>query len=189
MSSILDGVDRRIGLMVKLERDRRAWSIEQLAALAGVSKATISRIERAEGSASASLLVRVANALDMTLSALLASTEASMAPVSRRDEQPVWTDPETGYERRQIFAVPDHGVEVTEVTLPGNAEVTLPTYNGAAIRQIILVIQGEVEVCELGERVPLGLGDCLAFGQSEEVSFGNRKSAQARYLIINSRSN
>ncbi len=67
MSTLLDDPGPRIAARLRLERDSRGWSLADLAERSGVSKATISKIEREEVSPTAVILVRLAGAFDLTL--------------------------------------------------------------------------------------------------------------------------
>ena len=71
MDTLVDDLSQRLALRIKLERDGRGWSLAELAERAGVSKATISKIERAEVSPTAVVLVRLASAFDLTLAGLM----------------------------------------------------------------------------------------------------------------------
>ena len=71
MSLSLDDTGSRIAGRLRLERESRGWSLADLAERSGVSKATISKIEREEVSPTAVILVRLAGAFDLTLAGLL----------------------------------------------------------------------------------------------------------------------
>src|SRR5712692_5182361 len=114
MSVLLDDPAPRIAARLLLERDSRGWSLAYLAERSGVSKATISKIEREEVSPTAVILVRLAGAFDLTLAGLLLRAEGEGERLSRAAEQPVWRDPETGYLRTQVFCRPDHPLERSE---------------------------------------------------------------------------
>src|SRR6478735_8304228 len=118
MSHIVDESVRQLARRIRLERDGRGWSLVDLAERSGVSKATISKIEREEVSPTAIVLVRLAGAFDLTLAGLLLRAEGEGRRLSRAADQPVWRDPETGYVRKQVFSRPDHPVEIVRVELP-----------------------------------------------------------------------
>src|SRR5256885_9442545 len=117
MSTIVDHIDSTIAARIRGERTVRRWSLDELAERAAVSKAMISKIERAEVSPTAALLGRLSGAYGITLSALLADHEQHRGPV-RRVDQPIWRDPATGYVRRQVSASANSPVELTEICLP-----------------------------------------------------------------------
>ena len=118
------GVDQAIARRVRERREQLGWSLERLAGLSGVSRAMISRIERAENSATAALLSKLCFGLGITLSSLMADAERPPHSVVRRTQQRSWRDPETGYGRRMVSpAQTGSAVEIAEVDLPAGAPV------------------------------------------------------------------
>ncbi|MGO8833016.1 MAG: helix-turn-helix domain-containing protein [Roseiarcus sp.] len=188
MSVLMDDAGARIARRLRLERDARGWSLADLAERSGVAKATISKIERQEASPTAVILVRLAGAFDLTLAGLLVRAEGDGGRLSRAADQPIWRDPATGYRRRQMFARPDHPVEIVEVELPAGARVTLPASSYARIRQAVLAQAGALVIEEGGERHALGPGDCLGFGPPAQTTFANEGAAPCRYLVVLARS-
>ena len=184
MTSIIDDVSDRIAHRLRLERDSRGWSLADLAERSGVSKATISKIERAEVSPTAVVLVRIAGAFDLTLAGLMLRAEGQEERLTRSSDQPVWRDPETGYLRKQVFNRPDHPLEIIQVELPAGKRVVLPASSYARIRQAVWVESGSLVIIEAGERHELGTGDCLGFGAPSEVIFANEASATCVYVVV-----
>ena len=182
MSSLIDDTESRLARRLKLEREARGWSLADLAAHAKVGKATISKIERGEISPTAVTLVRLASAFDLTLAGLLVRAEGGDR-LSLAADQPLWRDPATGYVRRQIFARPDHPVELVEVELPPGARVTLPASSYAAIRQVLQLRRGELTLTEGAERRVLKAGDAVGFGPPADVAFANETDAPCRYIV------
>jgi transcriptional regulator with XRE-family HTH domain len=183
MDAIVDDLSQRLAQRLRLERDGRGWSLAELAERSGVSKATISKIERAEASPTAVVLVRLASAFDLTLAGLLLRAEGDGKRLSRAGEQPIWRDPETGYVRKQVFSRPDHPVEIVEVELPARRQVTLPASSYAHIRQLVWVRSGGLVISETGERHVLGAGDCLGFGAPADTTFANETNAPCIYVV------
>jgi transcriptional regulator with XRE-family HTH domain len=188
MGTIVDDLSARLAQRLRLERDSRGWSLADLAERSGVSKATISKIERAEVSPTAVVLVRLASAFDLTLAGLMLRAESQQGRLSRAAEQPVWRDPETGYLRRQVFVRPDHPIEIIRVEMPAKQRVTLPTSSYANIRQALWVLSGALVIIEGGERHELGTGDCLGFGPPTEVTFANETNSSCTYVVALARS-
>lgn len=184
MDTIVDEASERIAGRLRLEREARGWAQSELAARSGVSKATVSKIERGEMSPTAVTLVRLAGAFDLTLAGLLLRAEGPGERVSRASEQPVWRDPETGYVRQQVFARPDHPLEAVEVELPAGQRVVMPASSYAHIRQLVLVRSGELTLLEGHERHRLEPGDALGFGPPSEVTFANETARPCTYLVL-----
>jgi transcriptional regulator with XRE-family HTH domain len=188
MTTLVDESSARIARRLRLERDMRGWSLADLAERSGVSKATISKIEREEVSPTAVILVRLAGAFDLTLAGLLLRAEGEGNRLSRADDQPVWRDPETGYVRKQVFCRPDHPLEITRVELPAGKRIVFPASSYAHIRQAIWVQKGNLVILEGGERHLLSAGDCLGFGPPSEVTLANESSVSCTYLVVLARS-
>ena len=187
MSMIVDSLDARIGGRIKIERENRGWSLTDLAQRSGVSRAMINKVERGEASPTASLLGRLAGAFGLTLSMLLARMETDpIGRLVRASEQSRWTDPETGYIRRQIAPAPgsDIPLEVVQVELPAGASVTFAARNYASMRQLIWVLDGCLTFLE-GELVhTLRAGDCLELGPPADCTFQNDQSGTCRYVVV-----
>jgi transcriptional regulator with XRE-family HTH domain len=188
MTTILDDTTLRIARLVRAERETRGWSLADLAERSGVAKATISKIERAEMSPTAVVLVRLAGAFDLTLAGLFLRAEGERDRLSRAADQPVWRDPETGYLRRQVFSRPDHPLELVEVEMPAGGRVALPASSYARIRQLVWVRNGALVIDEGGERHRLGPGDCLGFGPPSDVVFENDGPGPCTYVVLLARS-
>jgi transcriptional regulator with XRE-family HTH domain len=184
MTTIIDDTGPRIARRLRLERDARGWSLADLAERSGVSKATISKIERDEMSPTAVLLVRLAAAFDLTLAGLLLRAEGERDRLSRVAAQPVWRDPDTGYLRKQVFSRPDHPLEVAQIELPPGQRVAFPAASYAHIRQVVWVQSGKLIIEEGGERHVLGAGDCLGFGPPSTVTLANETAAACRYVVL-----
>jgi len=188
MDTLVDSLSQRLAQRLRLERDSRGWSLADLAERSGVSKATISKIERAEASPTAVVLVRLASAFDLTLAGLMLRAESQGGRLSRAAEQAVWRDPETGYVRKQVFDRPDHPVEIVRVELPPRQRVTLPASSYAHIRQLVWVQSGSLVITEGEERHTLGPGDCLGFGPPVDTTFANEINTTCVYLVALARS-
>ncbi len=186
MDHKIDDTGRLIADRIRLERDARGWALAELAERAGVSKGTISKIERAEVSPTAVILVRLAAAFDLTLAGLLLRAEegGDAERVARAADQPVWRDPATGYLRRQILARADHPLEVVQVELPPGQSVTLPASSYAHIRQALWLQTGQITITEGAQRHQLAPGDCLPFGPPADVTFTNDGVVPCTYLIV-----
>lgn len=175
-----------IAARVKVEREGRGWSLSELAERSGVSKAMISKIERAEASPTATVLGRLSGAFGLPLSVLLALSEREAEReerrVAREADQPVWSDPETGYTRRAIS--PTHApVELIEVVLPAGVKVPYPASAFAFQYQQIWVIDGQLAFFEGPQRHVLKAGDCLLLGAPQDCIFFNPGAEPVRYVV------
>ncbi len=187
MSVLEDGITSAIARHVRLEREARRWSLADLAHRSGVSKAAISKIERGETSPTATVLVKLAGAFDLTLAGLLVRAEHGPEPVSRKATQPIWRDPATGYVRRQVFIQPDHPIEIAQVELPAGCRVSFPASSYTRVRRSILVLAGKLTLVEGGDPIELAAGDCIGSGPPVDITFANETGGTCIYLVILSR--
>ena len=168
---------------ISAERAGRKWSLADLADRCGVSRAMLSKIEREEASPTASVLALIASAFDVTLAELLTEPEADAARCVRAADQPTWTDPASGYRRRQVYLSARLPLELVEVDLPAGASVAIPASSYALIRQVLWVIEGRIAIIEGPSRTDLCPGDRLEFGPPADCSFSNESDQPARYLV------
>jgi len=183
MTQIVDEAELQLARRITQERRARQWTQADLARHSGVSKAAVSRIERAEISPTASTLVRLASAFDLTLAGLLLRAEGQDL-LSREADQPRWQDPGTGYVRQQVFAHPAHPLELVRVILPARQRVTLPAASYEHIRQLVWVHGGTLTVQEGGASHTLLPGDCLGFGAPGDVTFANDTDQSCQYAVL-----
>jgi transcriptional regulator with XRE-family HTH domain len=184
MYTTVDEAEARLARSVRQEREARGWSLADLAERSGVSRASISKIERGEASPTAVILVRLAGAFDLTFAGLLARAEGGTERLSRAAQQLLWRDPATSYLRRQIFERADHPVELVSVELPAAARIGFPASSYRRFRQLIWLNHGKLAITEGGVRHELEPGDCFAFGAPADVTLANETDAACRYLVV-----
>ncbi|MBS1183221.1 MAG: LacI family transcriptional regulator [Proteobacteria bacterium] len=176
-------MDRRIGARIRIERESRGWSLTELAERASVSRAMIHKVERGDSSPTANLLGKLSGALGLSMSTLMARAEAPEGRLLRRDDQPTWIDPDTGYLRRQVSPRSDLPMEIVEITLPAGKRVPMPASAYAFLRQFIWVLQGDLTFIEGGTRHDMHDGDCLELGPPTDCVFANHSSRSCTYAV------
>lgn len=180
-------IDAFLAARVRDLRRDRSMTLEQLATLSGVSRSMISLIERQETSPTAAVLNKLADAFGLSLPALFAG-DAPVAlpePVSRRADQQVWTDPASGYVRRQLSpAGVDTPVELVEVSFPAGATVVFDNpLRRTGVEQQLWLIRGVMDISHDGRTWHLQTGDCLAVSLGDRITFHNPGAQQARYIL------
>jgi transcriptional regulator with XRE-family HTH domain len=191
ISSMTDTtLDQRVAARAHELRAARGFSLETLAERSGVSRSMISLIERGESSATAVVLERLATGLGVTLAALFDAPgdgdDEPSGPVARRDEQPVWRDPASGYTRRNVSPVGvPQPMQIVEVHFPPRARVSFETgARDVRVDQQIWVLEGTIDVTIGDERHRLKQGDCLAMRLDQPTMFHNPTRKTARYAVV-----
>lgn len=187
MDVVEQGLNHRIGERVRTLRMQLGLSIEALAQKSGVSRSMISVIERGESSPTATLLDKIATGLDMSLASLFEDPGRKPCdPVSRRALQTTWTDPASGYTRRNVS--PDgvgSPIQIVEVSFPPNAHVAYESGpQGTQVHQQIWVLEGSIAFTTGATTYTLGAGDCLACTLDRQTAFHNRTAEPARYIVV-----
>jgi transcriptional regulator with XRE-family HTH domain len=179
------GIDALIAGRLLALRQAKSLSLAELAELSGVSKAMISKVERAESSPTAVLLGRLAAGLGVPLAELLTEDKGSPRRLRSRAEQDVWRDPEAGYLRRQVAERgATGGIEMVEIELPRSAQVGYPRWSGKPYRQCLWMLEGALRVDYGDERFELAAGDCLDFSVDRALVFKALGRAGCRYLLV-----
>ncbi|WP_151479881.1 helix-turn-helix domain-containing protein [Streptomyces albicerus] len=190
MSNMVDPLVGQIASRIRTERERRRWTLVQLADASGVSRAMINRIERGESSPTAVILGKLSAAFQLSVSSLLALAEGATddggdvaAGVRRPADALEWRDPATGYRRRQITG-PHFPAEIAEIRLPPGAHVPYPAAAFAFIRQVVWVLEGRLTFHEGDTVHELEAGDVIELGEPAPCAFANNSEAECRYAVI-----
>jgi transcriptional regulator with XRE-family HTH domain len=183
VSRMPDELTQSLATSVKDARLALGLTVSALAERSGVSRAMITKVERAEAQATAALLGRLSGALGLTLSELVARAEHDDRRLVRAADQARWVDPQSGYERRAVSPAPGGPLELVEIELPGGAEVSYPAATYAFLHQQIWVLRGRLLFLEGDEEHDLRAGDCLELGPPVACRFHNPGTRPSRYLV------
>ena len=178
-------IETRLADRLRTLRTERGWTLDELADRSGVSRATLSRLEKAEVSPTARVLGQICAAHGLTLSRLMHMVEAEFAPLLPRAEQPVWHDAESGFHRRSV-SPPAQSLagEVLEGTLDPGAEIAYDRPPRPGLEHHLVLLEGELAVT-VGERTHrLRPGDCLRYQLFGYSAFATPRHSGARYLIF-----
>ncbi|GAA4991937.1 XRE family transcriptional regulator [Kitasatospora paranensis] len=184
MGPDIDPLDLRLASRLAELRTGSGWSLEELARRADISRSTLSRLERAEISPTAALLGRLCRAYGRTMSQLLAEVEQDAAGLLRAHDQPVWTDPATGFVRRSV-SPPQSGMrgELVEGILPADASIAYDGPSVPGLEQHLWLLAGRLELTVQEQLHRLAPGDCLRFRLWGRSAFRNPGPEPARYVL------
>lgn len=177
-----------IARRVRELRDAHGLSLDALASRSGVGRSTISLIERGESSPTAAVLDKLASALGVALAALFedkaGGDEPEPSPVARVAEQPVWTDPGSGYMRRALSPAAPSPLQLVDVIFPAGQRVAYDSVpHNADIHQQVWMIDGAMQISVGEQQWRLEAGDTLAMRLDRHIVYHNPTTKPARYLV------
>jgi transcriptional regulator with XRE-family HTH domain len=183
-SPAADHVERRIAHRLARLRGERGWSLDALAERTGISRATLSRLERAELSPTAAMLGKLCTVYGWTLSRLMAEVETRAPNLVPATEQAVWKDPESGY-RRRVLSPPSPGLrgELVEVHLPPGAVVSFDASPVPGLEHHLWMLEGSLSLEVEGSIFRLRPGDCLRYVLAGPTRFQGTGKRDARYVV------
>lgn len=187
MSDQQPDINQHIAQHIRELRLAKGYSLDQLAARSGVSRSSISLIERAATSPTAVILEKLAAALDVSLASLFVfdTSVNQPQPLLRYAQQNQWRDPASGYLRRNLSSVSVVSpMQLVEVTFPAHTQVSYDFVpREVKVYQQIWLLHGQMQI-HLGEQsYTLQQGDCLSIQLNQPIVFQNSTTDEARYLV------
>lgn len=180
MSDLENGIGRRIADL----RRSRDWPLELLAEKSGVSRATLSRIERGDTSPTAVVLGQLARAFEVSMADLFGFGAPALDARVGRDDQPVWQDPETGFRRRSVSpSASGFRGSVIEGELPAGQTISYSLPPLPDLEHHLVLLEGALVMTVGDERYALSPGDCLRFRLNSPNSYHAPGPDPARYLL------
>jgi transcriptional regulator with XRE-family HTH domain len=180
-----EALGRQIADRLKSLRSAQGWSLDELAAQSGVSRATLSRLENAEVSPTAQVLGRLCAAYGLTMTRLMGMVEDDFSPLIRTRSQPAWEDRSVGFVRRSL-SPPSSALagEVLECELRPNACIDYSQPPRPGLEHHLLMLEGELVLTFEGKRHDLVSGDCLRYRLYGASRFETPPGTGARYLLF-----
>jgi transcriptional regulator with XRE-family HTH domain len=178
-------LDSQIAARLRALRAERNWSLEELAKRSDVSRATLSRLENAEVSPTASVLGRLCTAYGTTMSRLMRMVEEEFEPVVRGPAQWVWRDQATDFERRSV-SPPNAALagEVIECRLGAGTRISYPEASKPGLEHHLVMLEGQLSLTVNGMTHEVGAGDCLRYQLHGATEFVTADHTGARYILF-----
>lgn len=178
-----DALARVIGARVRHERGARGWTLDQLAAAAGVSRRMVVSVEQGAVNPSIGTLLRLSEALGVGLPALVEPPALPDERVTRAGTAAVlWRGEHGGTGALVAGTQSPDVVELWDWTMrPGERHSSEPHLAGT--RELLHVLEGSVRV-EIDDRVhELGSGDALTFRGDAAHSYACAGDGVARFSL------
>ncbi len=177
-------VNSRVARNINLARAARGLTFDQLAKKSGVSKGMLVQIEQGRTNPSVATLCRIANALGVTISRFVETSEepsARIIPASEAIE--LWQGRKgssgkllVGFDTPSLMEVWDWDL------VPGE------WYDGVAhptgTREVLYIQEGELTLSTDGAQHKAGATDILMFQADRPHRYANDGAARLRFLMV-----
>lgn len=164
---------------LRRRRLERGMTAAELARNAGVSKATISSVERGFGNPAVDTVWALAQALNLPFGALFDVNDDEPIRVQRLEDAPI-VSREDGFVGRQLMTLARHGqLELYVLELDAGADRHAAPHPAGVVEHVI-VVEGEAEVGPEGETSLLAPGDYVRFPADQP----HRYLARAKAVLL-----
>ena len=170
----------RIGAQLKAARLAARKTVAEVAEQAGLTKGFVSKLERDLANVSVASLIRLCEALDISVGSLF---EASIGEVIRRGARPPIN---FGGSRVKEYLLTPSGEKRVQAILsdiePGGGSGDEP-YSLPADVEFVFVLAGQLQITVAGEQITLEQGDAFTFPASTQHTFGVARSADRAQVL------
>lgn len=166
-------------------RTKRGLSLDALGQLSGVSRAMLGQIELRQSTPTINVLWKIARALNVPFSALIAEPPRGRAKVLTAAQTKVLTSHDGKFSSRALFPFdePRH-VEFYELRLAGRATETAEPHPPGTVENLV-VARGSLELDVGSETRRLGVGDAVHFQADAPHAYRNPgKDETVMYLVM-----
>ncbi|WP_233290580.1 MULTISPECIES: helix-turn-helix domain-containing protein [unclassified Shinella] len=161
----VSGKQGAVGEKVKSFRTARRMSLRALGDATGTTASFLSQLERGLSGVNISTLMRIAEALGISLTDLFEDTPPPVGRVMRKAERPA-LPPAEGYRKMLLSRRPIRDMEVYIGEFdPGGSTGEKPYSHGDS-HELFFVIRGKVELTLGDERHVLSAGDSIEYPSS-----------------------
>ncbi len=174
-------MSRSLAKAVRRFRGARSWTLDELAARSGVSRRLIVQIEQCGANPSIGTLLRLADALEVTLTDLVSAQETTLVGVRAPSEATeLWQGPAGG---RALIEVSRGPLELWSWTLqPGESHVSDAHHPGAL--ELVKVRRGTLALEVGDETVQVKAGHSAWFDASREHAYRNATTTQVAFTLV-----
>lgn len=173
-----------LGTRLNTERRNRNLTIEALAAKSGVSRAMISRVERGEAQPTTTVLGKLAEALELSISQFVGGPQSTGTLVVREADQPHFREEKTAFERRSLSPLyRGRGIDLVLNTLPPRTRTGPFPSHRVGVEEHLWMQSGTLTVEVGSERHDLLTGDFLFYPADRDHSFVNDADTPAVFMI------
>jgi transcriptional regulator with XRE-family HTH domain len=174
-----------LGRIIRERRKELGFTLEAVASRSGVSRATISKVERGDVTPTTAVLGKLAESLDLSISQALGGPLAQRQTRVPAEAQPVFVEPQSGFWRRSLSPLyQGRGVDFVLNGLPSRARTGPFPSHKPGVEEHLYVARGRLVVELDGVPVELKAGDYLFYEADRPHSFVNPDDEPCEYFIV-----
>lgn len=171
-----------VGPRLRQLRDQKSLSARQVAELAGVTPAYLSRLENGRVSPTVATLARLVAAMGETMATLFSEPPGPLEPVVRRADRHLMRS--RGVLDSQVTPGWAKHLEVLESLVDPGQGSSAGMHTHAGEEECLLVLEGELDLYLGSDQHHLELGDSATFDSRTPHRWRNASSKPARVLWI-----
>ena len=180
----MGNIDEKIGQRIAKRREIMGQTLDGLAQSSGISRATLSRIERGESSPSAQNLGALCAVFGTTMSELLYDIEDNSPNEIHLKNFDAWVE-QSGYRRTQLApSAKNYKTEIILGEIPAGVKLSYISPNICGIEEHIIMLSGQLRFGVNGKIFDLKEGDVLRFKINGATEFENTGNETNKYLVI-----
>ncbi|KGL42056.1 DNA-binding protein [Listeria newyorkensis] len=179
----MDNISAVVSENLKLARQKKRLSLDELAKLTGVSKSMLGQIERGDVNPTISTLWKIANGLKVSFTELVTKPKIDYEVIDRKTREPLIADdgkcrnyPMFTFDSERRFET-----YYLEIDPDGRLEST-PHPDGT--EEFITVFSGELVIATNGEELKAKDGDSIRFKADQEHVYTNASADVCRLSMI-----
>lgn len=177
--------DALLAHRLKSLRQEHQFSLDQLAEASGISRGTLSRLEKGDVSPTTHVLGKLCSAYGLSMSRLMAMVETQFAPLVKASDQQIWHDEKTGYVRKSVSPPNGHlSGEVVKGELAPQTYISFEKPFRLNMEHHLILHSGSLRMTLDGAVYDVEEGDCLRYLLQGSSTFENIGTIPARYHLF-----
>jgi transcriptional regulator with XRE-family HTH domain len=173
-----------LGRRLHAFRQARNLSLRALGEATGTTASFLSQLERGVSGATVSTLMRIADALSISVSDLFEDRNPALHRVLRRGDRPALPQA-AGYRKTLLSQPPIRAFEVYVGTFDPQGSTGPEPYTHGDSQEMMFVLKGQVEITLGPDRYRLGEGDSIEYRSSTPHRIANAGDgvAEVQWII------
>ncbi len=179
----LNDTSQLLAQSVRVHRESRGLSLGGLAEKAGISKASLSKIEAGQGNPSLEVLRRIADALNIPTGALLAEENRPQLHIIHSGEGQTVTSDSGLSIRHLLVEGRNHRTTIDELQLPAQTAYRSPAHLPGTL-EFLFCLSGDLRLGPAGQEVQLQPGDAVWYSADLFHTYSSVTGAQALSVVL-----